>query len=83
MALQSSDPESSAVGRWLAPQQTEEVQALPAKQELWGSSGQEGTDTDMDKSTAQPASEAHFIVSNTKEVLISSKDFSVCKAFGL
>lgn len=35
------------------------------------------TDTHMDKGTAQPASEAHFIVSNTKEALISSKDFTV------
>lgn len=52
MALQSSAPESSAVGRWFAPQQIEEVQALPAKQEHWGCSGQEGTDMHMDKGTA-------------------------------
>lgn len=34
------------------------------------------TETHIDKGTAQPAHETHFIVSNTKEVLISSKDFT-------
>lgn len=39
--------------------------------------GKRNTDTHMDNGTAQPASEAHFIVSNTKEVLSSSKDFTM------
>lgn len=78
MALQNSDPQNSAVGRWFAPQQMERRYKLCLQNRSTGAAvGKRDTDTHMDKGTVQPDSEAHFIVSSTKAVLISSKDFTV------
>lgn len=78
MPLKNSDPESSAVGRWFAPQQMERRYKCCLQNRITGAAvGKRDTDMHMDKGMAQPASEAHFIVSNTKKVLISSKDFTV------
>lgn len=67
MPLQSSDPESSAVGRWFAPKQMERRYKRCLRNRSPGAAvGKSDTDMHMDKGMAQPASEAHFIVSNTK-----------------